>query len=119
MKSSEDIEKMLEGLGRAWPDDGSMPASVLRRVQSVPATVALPRQSGTVRILNTWRWVMRSQVSRIAAVVVLVLAIAGAALWLHSGGATLAFADIVRPILEAKTLKYKQTTEIKGPPATP
>ena len=33
-------------------------------------------------------------------------------------GATLAFADFVRPILEAKTVKYKQTVEMKGPPAT-
>ncbi len=60
---------------------------------------------------------MRSPVSRVAAAIVLVLAIAGVALWFHGAGASYAFADFVKPILEVKTVKYKQTTEIKGPPA--
>ncbi|MGO9919580.1 MAG: hypothetical protein ACLQIB_33395, partial [Isosphaeraceae bacterium] len=36
---------------------------------------------------------------------------------LHGGGATLAFADFVAPILDAKTVKFKLTTEMEGPPA--
>ena len=60
---------------------------------------------------------MHSRVTRVGAAVVFLLAIAGVAVWFHGGGATLAFADFVRPILEAKTAKYKQTVEMKGPPA--
>ena len=38
-------------------------------------------------------------------------------MWFHGGGATFAFADFIQPILEAKTAKFKMTTEVKGPPA--
>jgi outer membrane lipoprotein-sorting protein len=60
---------------------------------------------------------MRTPVSRVAAAAVFVLAVTGVALWLHGGGATYAFADFIAPILEAKSAKFKITTEIKGPPA--
>jgi outer membrane lipoprotein-sorting protein len=59
---------------------------------------------------------MRSPVSRVAAAVIFVLAITGVALLFHGSGATRAFADFVKPILEAKTAKYKTTTEMKNPP---
>ena len=58
---------------------------------------------------------MRRPVSRIAVVVVFVTAIIGAALWFHGAGTTFAFADFAAPILKAKTIKYKMTTEMKGP----
>ena len=61
---------------------------------------------------------MRSPVSRVAAAVIFVLAITGVALWFHGGGATYAFADFIEPILEAKTAKFKMTTEMKGEPAS-
>ncbi len=69
------------------------------------------------RSLDTWRWIMRSPGSRVSAAAVLVLAITGVVLWFHGGGTTPAFADFIAPILEAKTAKFKTTTEIKGPPA--
>lgn len=61
------------------------------------------------RSLNTWKWIMRSPVSRVAAAVIFVLAIGGVAVWLHEGGTTPVYADFVKPLLEAKTVKYKQT----------
>ena len=54
---------------------------------------------------------MRSPVSRVAAAAIFVLAVAGVALWFHGGGTTPAFADFIEPILEAKTVKYKMTTD--------
>jgi len=60
---------------------------------------------------------MRSPVSRATAAVILILAITGVGLWFHGGGAKPAFADFIAPILEAKTAKFKITTEIKGKPA--
>ena len=75
------------------------------------------RPTFLTRSLDTWRWIMRSPVSRVAAAVIF-LAVTGVALWFHGGGATPAFADFLEPILEAKTVRYKVTTEMKGPPAT-
>jgi outer membrane lipoprotein-sorting protein len=70
------------------------------------------------RSLNRWRLIMRSPVSRIAAAAVFILAITGVAmLFQGGGGAAFAFADFAAPILEAKTVKYKMTVEMKGPPA--
>ncbi len=40
------------------------------------------------RSLDTWRWIMRSPVSRVAAAAIFVLAVTGVALWFHGGGAT-------------------------------
>ena len=69
------------------------------------------------RSLDTWRWIMRSPVSRVAAAAILVVAITGVALWFHGGGATPALADFLEPIIEAKNAKYKITTVMKGPHA--
>lgn len=60
---------------------------------------------------------MRFPIFRVVAAVVFVLAIMGVAVWFHGGGATFAFADFIRPILEAKGVKYKMTMEMKDPPA--
>lgn len=60
---------------------------------------------------------MRSPVPRVAAAVIFVLAVTGVALWFHGGGTAPVFADFLEPILEAKTVRYKMITEMKGPPA--
>ena len=66
------------------------------------------------RSLDTWRWIMRSPVSRISAAAILVLTIGGIAVWFHGGGATPAFADFIEPILSAKTVTFKTTIEGEG-----
>jgi len=69
------------------------------------------------RSLNTWRWIMRSPVSRAAAAAIFVLAIVGAALWFHGAATTPAFADFavfIEPIRDAKNAKYKVTVEMEG-----
>jgi outer membrane lipoprotein-sorting protein len=70
------------------------------------------------RSLATWRWIMRSPVSRISAAAILALSIGGIAVWFHGGGATPAFADFLEPILNAKTVTFKTTTEADGKVAT-
>ena len=60
---------------------------------------------------------MRHPLSGATAAVLLVVASAGVALWFHGFGATFAFADFIQPILGAKTVTYKATAEMKGPPA--
>ena len=71
------------------------------------------RPTFLARHLTNWRWIMRSPVSRAAAATILVLAIGGVALWFHGTGTTSAFADFVAPILEAKTAKFKITSEME------
>jgi outer membrane lipoprotein-sorting protein len=66
------------------------------------------------RFLDTWRWIMRSPAFRVSAGAVLVLAIATVALWIHASGTQYAFADFVKPILEAKSAKFKVVFERHG-----
>jgi outer membrane lipoprotein-sorting protein len=68
------------------------------------------------RSLDNWRWIMRSPVSRVAAATVLVIAVMGVGLWFHAGGATLAFADFIKPIRDAKTAKFKMEIQVEGQP---
>ena len=96
------------------------------RVKNMPSPPApLPKGEGSfsdtqveavlprvlTRSLDTWRWIMRSPVSRVAAAIIFVVAIGGIVVWFHGGGTTFAFADFVKPILEAKTAKFKITSE--------
>ena len=90
-----------------------------RRMSEVfdPSQAETTRPTFLTRSLTTWRWIMRSPVSRVAAAAIFVLAVTGVALWFHAGGTTPAFADFIKPILEAKTVKYKMTAEMTSPPA--
>jgi outer membrane lipoprotein-sorting protein len=90
---------------------------VVQRTAEAPAQAESVRPTLLTRSLDTWRSIMRSPVSRLAAAVVFVLAIGGVVLWFHGVGATYAFADFVDPIVNAKTAKFKTTTESKGQPA--
>lgn len=54
---------------------------------------------------------MRSRGSRIAVAVIHILAITGVTVWFHGSGATPAHADFLDSILEAKTVRYKQTNK--------
>ncbi|MGO9110613.1 MAG: hypothetical protein ACLP9L_15435 [Thermoguttaceae bacterium] len=78
----------------------------------VPADTTRP--TFLTRLLTNWRWIMRHPISRVAAAAIFVLAVTGVALWFHGGGTQLAFADFIEPILNAKTAKFKITTEMTG-----
>ena len=118
------LTQLCGGLAEArMPDDGAE-AAIVARVMSAVASDESGRPTVRTRAemihptlltrsLDTWRWIMRSPVSRVAAAVILVLAITGVAVLFHGGGATFAFADFVKPILEAKTAKFKITTEME------
>ena len=79
-------------------------------LDSAPAETTRP--TFLTRSLTTWRWMMRSPVSRVTAAAILVLAVTGVALWFHGSGTTPAFADFIEPILHAKTVKYKVTGKV-------
>jgi outer membrane lipoprotein-sorting protein len=66
------------------------------------------------RSLANWRSIMRHPVSRVTAMAIFVLAVTGVALWFHAGGTQYAFADFIKPILEAKSAKFKAIFEHDG-----
>jgi outer membrane lipoprotein-sorting protein len=72
---------------------------------------AVNRPTFLTRSPTIWRRIMRSPIPRVAAAAIFVLAVGGVALWFHGGGTTPALADFLQPILNAKTVKYKMTTE--------
>jgi len=57
---------------------------------------------------------MRFPVSRVSAAAILALVIGGIALWFHVDGTQYAFADFAKPILEAKSAKFKAAFERNG-----
>ena len=118
------LRQLCGALAEAQLPVDSAEGAIVERVMSVIASdesgqpivrtrAEMIHPSLLTRSLTNWRWIMRSPVSRVAAAVVLVLSVAGFALWFHGGGATPAFADFVKPILEAKTAKFKLTTEME------
>ncbi len=95
---------IVERVMSAVASDESQRPLVRTRAEMIHPT--LPTRS-----LDNWRWIMRSPVSRVAAAAIFVLAITGVAVWFHGVGANSALADFLEPIREAKTVKYKVTTE--------
>jgi anti-sigma factor RsiW len=90
---------------------------VMSAVASGEADIPDSSQAETTRptfltqSLTTWRWIMSSPVSRIAIAAIFVLAVTGVALWFHAGGTTPAFAEFLEPILNPKTVRYKETAK--------
>ncbi len=101
---SQQDDFVQQTLNRLPAEDDSLVGAAMRQVPRGGTATTRPR----TRSLDTWRWIMRSPMSRAA---VLVLAIAGVAFWFYEGGATYALADFLEPIREAKTVKCKVTTE--------
>jgi outer membrane lipoprotein-sorting protein len=115
-------------LQAARANEGAVPHTALASTRDCPdfrlnengtAPFASPQAvqlAFLTRLPTTWRWMMRSPVSRAMAASVFVCAVLGVVLWFHGSGATPAFADFLQPIREAKTVKFKVTIEMKGPP---
>ena len=101
---SQQDDFVQQTLNRLPAEDDSLVGAAMRQVPRGGTTTTRP----PARSLNTWRWIMRSPISRAA---VFVLAIAGVAFWFYGGGATYALADFLQPIREAETVKYKVTTD--------
>jgi outer membrane lipoprotein-sorting protein len=92
-------------------------AGTTQHTGEASARAEIVRPTLLTRSQHTWRWIMRSPVSRVAAAVIFAFAIAGVALWFNGSGAAPSFADFVKPILTAKTAKFKLEYEAEGQPA--
>ncbi len=123
-----ELTELCGGLAAARPPAEGAEAAIVTRVMSAVVSDESGRSVARTRTemihptllsrsLDNWRWIMRSRVSRVAAAAIFVLAITGVAWWFQGGGATPALADFLEPILEARTVKFKMATELKGPTA--
>ena len=63
---------------------------------------------------NKWRYIMRSPVSRVAAAIVFIVAATGVFFWIHAGGASVSFAEVVERFLKVKSYKMKITDQLDG-----
>ena len=97
--------QLAEEFAESVADNGTVPFS------PTPELGQSARPTFLTRSLNHWRWIMRSPISRVAAAVIFILAITGVALLFHGSGATPVLADFTKPILEAKTAKFKLISE--------
>jgi outer membrane lipoprotein-sorting protein len=124
-ESSSDIVDRAMGELRSSPVPSELPPELLDVLfqaarEDAGAATRTVRVATTVhptllaRSLNTWRWIMRSPVSRVAAAAIFICALGGVTLWFHGAGARFSLADFARPIVEAKTAKYKMTYEMEG-----
>ena len=132
-ESFSDIVDRVMGELRSSPVPPELPPKLLdallqaakENAGAVQSTVEASAQAEIIHptllthSLDTRRWIMRSPISRVAAALLFVLAIGGVALWFHTAATQFAFADFSRPIIEAKTAKYKMTFAAEGrPPMT-
>jgi hypothetical protein len=122
----ESLEPPLEAAVKAAlkepiPEDAIERVKVRARLLATTAVLPSAGPAASLALPGRWptrSWLMRHPISGLAAAVAFAAAIAGVVLWFHGSGATLAVADFMQPILQAKTLKYKTIIEMKGPPAT-
>ncbi len=126
-KRFQQLTELCGTLARAQlPADGTQAAIVEQVMSAVESGRSEPsvvcRETESNRLLtssrspNLWRWIMRSPVSRVAAAAIFVLAVSGVVLWFHAIGTTPAFADFIKPIVTAKTAKFKMQITVEGQP---
>jgi outer membrane lipoprotein-sorting protein len=89
---------------------------VMQRTAEAFAQTDTTGSRSVTQSLSTWRWIMRSPVSRAAATAVFVIAIGGVALWFQGGGASPALASFLAQILDAKTVRFTVISETTGQP---
>lgn len=99
MKSPEDIEKLLEGFGKSWPDDDSIVDRVMRKIESTPVRQNLP---------NRRRIIMKSIIGIAASVTVFALL-----WWGVEGSRNSLYAQVIDAVRKARTLHISQFAQPK------
>ncbi|MGA2799092.1 MAG: hypothetical protein ABSE63_16050, partial [Thermoguttaceae bacterium] len=92
MKSKEEIEKLLEDFGKAWPGDGSVVESIMQKIESTPVR---PRSSKRMRT-------MMKSVIAIAASAAIFAAIWWGVIDNHNS----LYAQVMEAVQKARTLHF-------------
>ena len=112
MKSQEDIEKFLEGLGKAWPDDNSIVKHVVQKIESTPVKI---RKSYRMLFSKRKSFSIRNKYifSRITAMILGIMVTVGATvLWICvSGQDQIAFAQVIEKVQQTRSLTFKAKVE--------
>ncbi|MFZ1935633.1 MAG: hypothetical protein WCB27_25680 [Thermoguttaceae bacterium] len=122
------LSELCGALAKVYSPAGGAEAAAVARVMSAvesaqfePSVVRMRAESSRAvsrfRSPNSWRWIMRSPISRFAAVLIFALAVGGVVVWFHGVGATPAFADFIKPLCDAKTAKFKMEIQVEGQPS--
>jgi hypothetical protein len=102
MKSQEDVERLLEHFGKAWPEGGSIVAEVMQKIESLPAPAGSPSRR---------RVVIKSLIGIGIAASVATIALFW---WGAAGGRDSLYAQVVNAANNARTLhtiNYAQAKE--------
>jgi hypothetical protein len=100
MKSREDIENVLQRLGRAWPGQDSIVERVMRRIESAPPVAAVPKQ----------RRILVKSLLAIAAS----FAACAALWWAVEGSRNSLYAQVIEGARNARTLHVTHYVQLTG-----
>ncbi len=104
----ENIEEILKSIGSE-----DVPAEVRLIAEETSEQFSKTLTQSRQHIL--WSNIIKSRITKLAAAAVIIIAVL---IGIHQlGGSTPAFADIVRPLLTARTATYKMTVNMKDIPA--
>ncbi len=111
MRPAEDIDKLIKKL--RYKTGAETHERILGNVMQ--ALDETEKQKSGATAPNIWRTIMKSPVTKIAAAAVIIIAVL---IGIHQlGGSVPAFADIVQPLLTARTATFKITVNMEGEPS--
>ncbi len=112
MKSSQDSEQLDELISRAISREqpefefDKWKQSHEEEIRIYGSQTTEQKPSRSVRIVEIWRMIMKSRLSKIAAAAVIIIAILTVTHFLGHPIESVAWADVVRPILTARTVVF-------------
>jgi hypothetical protein len=99
MTSKDNIENKLEQLGESITPDQDFVKKVMTKIESKPSLATQPAS-----IQETWRIIMKSKMTKFATAAVIIVAIMIGINSFLGTGTSVAFADVIQPILDARTV---------------
>ncbi len=111
MKNEENIKNLIKKL-----NDTTSSEMDKRTLDDAFSVLDESKNKSSATGQNIWRTIMKTKIAKLAAAAVIII---GIFLGLHLigiqlDGATIAFADVVRPILTARTATHKMTINMEG-----
>jgi len=110
MRPAEDMDKLIKKLRYKAGDETH--ERILGNV--LQALDKFETQKSGATAPNIWRTIMKSPITKLAVAAVIIIAVL--IVFNQFGGSTPAFADIVRPLLTARTATFKMTVNMKDIP---
>lgn len=110
MRPAEDINKLIKKL--RYKAGAETHERILGNV--LQALDKFEKQKSSAPAPNIWRTIMKSPITKLAAAAAIITAVL--VVFNQFGGSTPAFAEIVQPLLTARTATFKMTMKVKDGP---